>query len=198
MARIGKSVYVFGGCRRASFLNDLVVLNTETMRWAKPTMRGPMPKARAYHTLTADPDGGALYLFGGNDDQNSMSELHVLNTGEDRWWQPNTSGMAPSARIGAASVFINQGQSSSSPSLSPRPGGRLILFGGWDYSDKSKDSYFNDVHVLDTSSWHWSVPPSPVLAPSARAGMQMALATDRSCVVFGGRDEDENFVEDTW
>jgi N-acetylneuraminic acid mutarotase len=68
-------------------------------------------------------------------------------------------------------------------------GGRLILFGGWDYSNGEKDSYYNDLHVLDTSSWHWSMPPSPALAPSARAGMQMALVADGSCVVFGASSE---------
>lgn len=73
-----------------------------------------------------------------------------------------------------------------------------VLFGGWDYSNGAKDIYFNDVHVLDTSSWHWSAPPTPALSPSPRAGMQMAMATDRSYVVFGGRDEDEDFVTDTW
>lgn len=73
-----------------------------------------------------------------------------------------------------------------------------VLFGGWDYSNGAKDIYFNDLHVLDTSSWHWSAPPTPALSPSPRAGMQVAMATDRSYVVFGGRDEDEKFVTDTW
>lgn len=73
-----------------------------------------------------------------------------------------------------------------------------MVFGGWDYSNGAKDVYFNDLHVLDTSSWHWSAPPTPALSPSPRAGMQVALATDRSYVVFGGRDEDEEFVTDTW
>ena len=40
-----------------------------------------------------------------------------------------------------------------------------------------RSRYFSDIHVLDTSSWHWSAPPAPALAPSPRAGMQMALAT---------------------
>jgi hypothetical protein len=37
MARIDKHLYVFGGCRRSSFLNDLFALNTETMTWSKPS-----------------------------------------------------------------------------------------------------------------------------------------------------------------
>jgi hypothetical protein len=149
------------------------------------------PKARAYHTLTADSTSKSLFLFGGNDDQNSMSELHVFNTQTEQWWTPNTSGTAPSARIGASSLFVQ-------PAGGAEGGGRLVLFGGWDYSNGAKDTYFADVHVLDTGSWHWSAPPASTLAPSPRAGMQMAMATERSCIVFGGRDEEEDYVMDTW
>ena len=138
------------GCRRASFLNDLTVLDTEIMTWSRPEPKGTPPKARAYHTLTADPASGSLFLFGGNDDENSHPELqattvpssahfqltltmrgmcrHVLSTqaATPEWWSPNTSGAAPSSRIGASAMFIN---------------GRLVLFGGWDYSSGANDLY---------------------------------------------------------
>ena len=65
------------GCRRASFLNDLTVLDTEIMTWSRPEPKGTPPKARAYHTLTADPASGSLFLFGGNDDENSHPELQA-------------------------------------------------------------------------------------------------------------------------
>lgn len=67
MARIDKHLYVFGGCRRSSFLNDLFVLNTETMTWSKPSggSAAHAPKARAYHTFTADSKTKSLFLFGG-------------------------------------------------------------------------------------------------------------------------------------
>ena len=53
---------------------------------------------------------------------------HVLSTqaATPEWWSPNTSGAAPSSRIGASAMFIN---------------GRLVLFGGWDYSSGANDLY---------------------------------------------------------
>ena len=47
------------------------------MTWSRPEPKGTPPKARAYHTLTADPASGSLFLFGGNDDENSHPELQA-------------------------------------------------------------------------------------------------------------------------
>ncbi len=119
MTRVDNHLYVFGGCRRSSFLNDLFVLNTDTMTWSKSPASANTPKARAYHTLTADSKSKSLFLFGGNDDQNSMSELHVFNVAQQQWWSPNTSGNAPSARIGASSLFVHPDGGEG--------GGRMVL-----------------------------------------------------------------------
>jgi hypothetical protein len=63
-----------------------------------------------------------------------MSELHVFNTQTEQWWSPNTSGAAPSARIGASALFVQ-------PDGGAEGGGRLVIFGGWDYSNGAKDAY---------------------------------------------------------
>ena len=120
MARVDNHLYVFGGCRRSSFLNDLFVLNTDTMTWSKSSSDSTQcPKGRAYHTLTADSRSKSLFLFGGNDDQNSFSELQVFNIAQQQWWCPNTSGATPSARIGASSLFVH-------PDGGGEGGGRMV------------------------------------------------------------------------
>jgi N-acetylneuraminic acid mutarotase len=166
-------------------------------------MAGVLPAGRAYHTLTADPGtpgGGSLYLLGGNNEEESLPDLHVFNTDTASWWQPNVSGEVPSARIGASAALIPSNSGSSE-------GAQLVLYGGWDYgSGSQEDRYFGDVRVLDTASWHWTAPDLGQAArlPSARAGMQLVLVGGSgggggvSCMVFGGRDQNEEFVEDTW
>lgn len=52
------------------------------------------------------------------------------------WTQPEVSGEAPKARTGQSAVAH---------------GSRLVVFGGWDYSDSySSSKVYNDVSVLDT------------------------------------------------
>eukprot|EP01052_Picozoa_sp_SAG31_P040979 SAG31_NODE_6084_length_2178_cov_4887.678211_2_plen_355_part_00 len=48
MARVGTRIFVFGGCRRATFLNDLTMLDTETMQWSRPPVASNLaPAGRA-------------------------------------------------------------------------------------------------------------------------------------------------------
>ena len=114
----------------------------------------------------------------------------MLNTENGSWWSPNVSGEVPCARIGAASLLVQTETDHA----------KLILYGGWDYGSSATDTYFSDVRVLDTASWHWSSPDMGTFRPHARAGMRMVRLHDSadSCVVFGGRDQDEEFVEDSW
>ena len=61
-------------------MNDLTVLDTETMEWSRAPVvsKGPKgaPAGRAYHTLTAVEGSAAgecsLFLFGGNNEEQSF------------------------------------------------------------------------------------------------------------------------------
>jgi hypothetical protein len=68
-------------CLGSGFLDDLFVLDTELMTWkgGKAVLAGSSarPKGRAYHTLTADPKTSSLYLLGGNNEEESLPDLHV-------------------------------------------------------------------------------------------------------------------------
>ena len=57
-------MYVFGGWDGTKRLNDIHVLDTETMDWSAPAIGGPLPKARAGMTFTRLRD--RIYLFGGS------------------------------------------------------------------------------------------------------------------------------------
>lgn len=48
--------------------------------WVKPVMRGEIPKPRDSHTCTAI--GQRLYVFGGTDGANGLSDLTYIDTSE--------------------------------------------------------------------------------------------------------------------
>ena len=57
------------------------------------------PIGRRAEQAAAEP---SLFLFGGNNEEQSFADLWVLNIETWVWWKPNTSGEDVSPRIGAA------------------------------------------------------------------------------------------------
>lgn len=165
---VGNKMYMFGGNNNNAagmyqVLDDLCVLNTDTLTWSKPQTTGDRPTARSGHTLTAI--GKHLYLFGGgvwNEEEgwvHKYNDLYVLNTETMVWTKPVCSGTIDTSTF----------------PISYAIGRFLFVFGG---GSKPQHCVTNDLYVLDTLTFSWSRPCTSVVGPAeAPAARDMGTAS---------------------
>jgi len=174
-AAVGKNLYIFGGnnnneAGRYQVLEDLCVLNTQTMTWLKPKCTGDIPCARSGHTLTAI--GKKLYLFGGgvwNETEgwvHKFNDIHVLDTDTMNWTKPQCTGTV---------------ETSTFP-ISFAVGRFLFVFGG---GSKPLHCVTNDLYCLDTAIFQWSSPSCDGVKPSPR-DMGSAAVIGENVYFMGG------------
>jgi len=172
---VGNKMYMFGGNNNNAagmyqVLDDLCVLNTDTLTWSKPQTTGDQPTARSGHTLTAI--GKNLYLFGGgvwNEEEgwvHKYNDLYVLNTETMVWTKPVCTGTIDTSTF----------------PISYSIGRFLFVFGG---GSKPNHCVTNDLYVLDTTTFSWSRPSTTGTAPSAR-DMGTASYNGRKVFFVGG------------
>lgn len=84
MVAIENKIYVFGGRTinadgTKTTLNDLYMLNLDTLTWHRPSTAGlsPLP-SRCWHTCTAI--DGIMYLCGGYSDTATFGDVHVIDS----------------------------------------------------------------------------------------------------------------------
>jgi hypothetical protein len=94
-------LFIFGGWNGKERLNDVYILNTDTLTWTCPHVSGVLPHPRAGMTLTAL--GGRLFLFGGSGtsskcfhdlqilDRKEMAWLDVMHSDSDQQWDNKAS-----------------------------------------------------------------------------------------------------------
>ena len=83
--RVGKEMYIYGGYEdeMGLFPNDIYALDLERMHWQQVVIKGPVPPARDFHTLTAI--GHRIFLWGGRSQDptfffpNPHSEVYYSN-----------------------------------------------------------------------------------------------------------------------
>lgn len=81
---------IFGGWTGKERLNDVHILDIDTLTWTKPDIGGELPHPRAGMTLTACRD--RLYLFGGSGTSSKcFNDLQILDRKELRWLDVNAS-----------------------------------------------------------------------------------------------------------
>eukprot|EP01133_Synstelium_polycarpum_P018253 gene18253-21842_t len=166
---VGSKVYIFGGNNNDEHghyqvLDDLHVLDTETMTWTQPEVTGDKPCARSGHCMTAI--GDKLYLFGGgiwnetNGWTDKFNDIHVLDTTTNHWVRPATTGDIHTSTF----------------AISFAVGRFLFIFGG---GSKPRHCVMNDIYILDTESFQWTVPSIEEPRPPARdMGTACVAGTD--------------------
>jgi len=98
IAVVDKFIYVFGGSdEKVTPLNDVHVLDTETLTWTAIETKGLSPSPRSGHTTVAI--GSKVFYFGGAKWNPSSSqwvsksnELYVFDTVTCSWSKPSTTG----------------------------------------------------------------------------------------------------------
>ena len=127
-----------GSMLQSFYLNDLRLLQTDKMEWARLPISGTPPNPRFGHTLNIS--GSSLIIFGGwskesnsraeqkESDDNSISYFKVLNSDSLIWESCGFKRKPPANRYGHSTTSI---------------GSHLVIFGGWELNRAT-----NEVFIL--------------------------------------------------
>ncbi|XP_072421790.1 rab9 effector protein with kelch motifs isoform X4 [Chiloscyllium punctatum] len=150
-------LWLFGGADEYSNRNCVQVLNFETGLWISPTINGTPPTPRTCHGSTAA-IGDCLYVFGGGDkgaEPVQDTQLYVFDKATLGWSQQSTEGNPPAPRHGHVMIAV---------------GSKLFIHGGL-----SGDTFFNDMHVIDTETSRWTLLEFGSLLPAGRLDHAMCV-----------------------
>jgi hypothetical protein len=107
---------IFGGWTGRERLNDVHILDIDTLTWSKPDIGGELPHPRAGMTLTACRD--RLFLFGGSGTSSKcFNDLQILDRKELRWLdvnvcneEHNTRHYSAAAAASSSQIFYDNAQ----------------------------------------------------------------------------------------
>ncbi|XP_042507612.1 acyl-CoA-binding domain-containing protein 4-like [Macadamia integrifolia] len=104
----GSTLVMFGGedANRA-LLNDLHILDLETMTWDDIDAIGVPPCPRSDHAAAVHAER-YLLIFGGGSHATCFNDLHVLDLQNMEWSKPMQQGDIPSPRAGHAGVTVGE------------------------------------------------------------------------------------------
>jgi hypothetical protein len=145
--------------------------------WERVTAASP-PSARFDHTITLDPAGQKLVLFGGRDGANTLGDTWVFDLGSRAWHEAKPSP-APTPRFGHDATY--------DPTTR-----RVLLFAG-----QGKEGFFNDVWSFDTVSETWRKLETNGPTPVKRYGTAAAVDTRRNQLLITHGFAEGRF-DDTW
>ncbi|KAH7547823.1 hypothetical protein ACOSQ2_033288 [Xanthoceras sorbifolium] len=166
----GSRLIIFGGEDRGrKLLNDVHVLDLETMTWDVIEAMQTSPAPRYDHTAAVHAER-YLLVFGGCSHSIFFNDLHVLDLQTNEWSQPQIQGDLVSARAGHAGIAID---------------GNWYIVGGGDNNNGCPETI-----VLHMSKLVWSVLTSvKERTPLASEGLSVCSALidgERYLVAFGG------------
>ncbi|XP_057962846.1 acyl-CoA-binding domain-containing protein 4 [Malania oleifera] len=167
---VGTSLVIFGGQdAKRSLLNDLHILDLETMTWDEIDAVGVPPSPRSDHAAAVHAQR-YLLIFGGGSHATCFNDLHVLDLQAMEWSRPTQQGEIPSPRAGHASVTVGE---------------NWFIVGGGD-----NKSGVSETVVLNMSTLVWSVVTTVQgRVPLASEGLSLAVSSyngEDILVSFGG------------
>lgn len=105
---IGSKLIMFGGeDKNRRLLNDIHVLNLDTMTWDVLETTQTLPSPRFDHTAAAHGDR-YLLIFGGCSHSIFFNDLHVLDLLTMEWSQPQLQGDIVAPRAGHSGITIDE------------------------------------------------------------------------------------------
>ncbi|KAK4491096.1 hypothetical protein RD792_001818 [Penstemon davidsonii] len=167
---VGTTLVIFGGQdAKRSLLNDLHILDLESMTWDEMDTVGVPPSPRSDHAAAVHADR-YLLIFGGGSHATCFNDLHVLDLQTMEWSRPTQQGEIPSPRAGHAGVTVGES---------------WFLVGGGD-----NKSGVSETVVLNMSTLAWSVVTTVQgRIPLASEGSSLVLSSysgEDILVSFGG------------
>ncbi|KAL8553818.1 hypothetical protein ACS0TY_002196 [Phlomoides rotata] len=160
---VGMTLVIFGGQdAKRSLLNDLHILDLETLTWDEMDTVGVSPSPRSDHAAAVHADR-YLLIFGGGSHATCFNDLHVLDLQTMEWSRPTQQGEIPSPRAGHAGVTVGE---------------NWFIVGGGD-----NKSGVSETVVLNMSTLAWSVVTTVQgRVPLASEGSSLVLSS------YGGED----------
>ncbi|CAN6468140.1 unnamed protein product [Victoria cruziana] len=167
---VGSSLVMFGGeDHKRSLLNDLHILDLETMTWDEVDAVGIPPSPRSDHAAAVHADR-YLLIFGGGSHATCFNDLHVLDLQSMEWSRPTVQGTMPTPRAGHAGVTVGE---------------NWFIVGGGD-----NKSGVSETVVLNMSTLTWSIVTTVQgRVPLASEGLSLAVSSyngEDILVSFGG------------
>ncbi|XP_012846317.1 PREDICTED: acyl-CoA-binding domain-containing protein 4-like [Erythranthe guttata] len=167
---VGMTLVIFGGQdAKRSLLNDLHILDLETMTWDEMDSVGGATSPRSDHAAAVHA-GRYLLIFGGGSHATCFNDLHVLDLQTMEWSRPTQQGEIPSPRAGHAGVTVGE---------------NWFIVGGGD-----NKSGVSETVVLNMSTLAWSVVTTVQgRIPLASEGSSLVLSSysgEDILVSFGG------------
>ncbi|XP_010269462.1 PREDICTED: acyl-CoA-binding domain-containing protein 4-like isoform X2 [Nelumbo nucifera] len=167
---VGTTLVMFGGeDAKRSLLNDLHVLDLETMTWDEIDAVGVPPSPRSDHAAAVHAER-YLLIFGGGSHATCFNDLHVLDLQSMEWSRPTQQGEIPTPRAGHAGVTVGE---------------NWFIVGGGD-----NKSGVSETIVLNMSTLIWSVVTTVQgRVPLASEGLSLVLSSyngEDILVSFGG------------
>ncbi|KAJ1387421.1 Kelch-type beta propeller [Sesbania bispinosa] len=105
---VGTSLVIFGGQdANRTLLNDLHILDLETMTWDEIDAVGVPPSPRSDHAAAVHAER-YLLIFGGGSHATCYNDLHVLDLQTMEWSRPAQLGEIPTPRAGHAGVTVGE------------------------------------------------------------------------------------------
>ncbi|KAK7392020.1 hypothetical protein VNO78_20446 [Psophocarpus tetragonolobus] len=167
---VGTSLVIFGGeDAKRTLLNDLHILDLETLTWDEIDAVGVPPSPRSDHAAAVHVER-YLLIFGGGSHATCYNDLHVLDMQTMEWSRPTQLGEIPSPRAGHAGVTVGE---------------NWFIVGGGD-----NKSGVSETVVLNMSTLTWSVVTSVQgRVPVASEGSSLVVSSydgEDILVSFGG------------
>ncbi|KAJ0967241.1 hypothetical protein J5N97_024158 [Dioscorea zingiberensis] len=167
---VGSRVIMFGGeDRRRRLLNDLYILDLETMTWDLAEAKKTSPPPRFDHTAAVHGEQ-YLLIFGGSSHSTCFNDLYILDLQTMDWAQTDIRGAGVNPRGGHAAITIDE---------------NWYIVGGGDNSSGAPETL-----VLNMSKLVWSVVTSVGQRdPLASEGLSLCSAAidgEKLLIAFGG------------
>ncbi|XVE63044.1 hypothetical protein DITRI_Ditri06bG0168100 [Diplodiscus trichospermus] len=167
---VGTTLVIFGGQdAKRTLLNDLHILDLETMTWDEIDAVGVPPSPRSDHAAAVHAER-YLLIFGGGSHAACFNDLHVLDLQAMEWSRPTQQGEIPTPRAGHAGVTVGE---------------NWFIVGGGDNKSGASETI-----VLNMSTLVWSVVTSVQgRVPLASEGLSLVVGSvngEDILISFGG------------
>ncbi|KAK8573501.1 hypothetical protein V6N13_009591 [Hibiscus sabdariffa] len=167
---VGSTLVIFGGQdAKRTLLNDLHILDLETMTWDDFDAVGVPPSPRSDHAAAVHAER-YLLIFGGGSHAACFNDLHVLDLQVMEWSRPTQQGEIPTPRAGHAGVTVGE---------------NWFIVGGGDNKSGASETV-----VLNMSTFVWSVVTSVEgRVPLASEGLSLVVGSidgEDILISFGG------------
>jgi N-acetylneuraminic acid mutarotase len=170
-------IIIYGGqTDDERYLDDIWSFDLSSHTW-EHVVTDHNPDAR--HSHSAVMWGSKMVIFGGRDSHKEAhysNDIYYLDINEKKWSKMECSGPIPSGRSYHRASLLNSGN-------------HMLVFGGyfWD----GRETYYNDVHVLDMKNQTWvNVTVKGNSAPMRNRHMQQAVSSendkDTDIIIYGG------------